>query len=193
MRAAATALLLVLAGPAAAQAPPAPAKAPPREAQPAPAKGQAAPAPAKPAAARASPAPAAGRTATLAILDKRSGAVTDVTLKPGERFTVGRITGVLRSCDQTPPHERRETAAYVEIASVPRPGAIGAEARPRRLFAGWMFAESPSLNPFVHPGYDVWLRACTIPAPVTASQRAPTGPKAVQSASRASASARRER
>lgn len=133
------------------------------------------------------------RTATIAILDKRSGEVTELRLKPGQSFTVGQISGVLRGCDRTPPHERRETAAYLELASVPRPGATGAAARPRRLFAGWMFAESPSLNPFAHPAYDVWLRACTIAEPVTPAARVPVGPKAVQSAARASASASSER
>ncbi len=134
-----------------------------------------------------------GRTATIAILDKRSGDVTEFTLLPGQTFRLGQISGVLRGCDRTPPHERRETAAYLEISSIPRRGATGSAARPRRLFSGWMFAESPSLNPFAHPAYDVWLKTCTIPAPVTPAARVPAGPKAVQSAPRASDSARRER
>lgn len=163
------AVLLLIAGPALAQ----PAAQPP----------------ARRPAAQVQPA----STARLAVLDKRSGTVTDLTLKPGETFTVGQLTGVLRACQQTPPHERRETAAYVELSSLPRPAAGGAPARPRRLFAGWLFAESPSLNPFAHPAYDVWLRACTIPAPVTPPASVPTGPKAVQSASRASESASSER
>lgn len=144
--------------------------------------------------AQPAPGPAApGRTATIAVLDKRTGTVTDFTLKPGEGFTVGQLSGVLRGCDSKPAHERRETAAYVELASVPRPGATGPAARPRRLFAGWLFAESPSLNPVAHPVYDVWLRTCTIAAPVTPPASVPAGPNAVQSAPRASESASRAR
>jgi len=28
------------------------------------------------------------------------------------------------------------------------------------VFNGWMFASSPSINPFDHPVYDIWLTRC---------------------------------
>lgn len=31
---------------------------------------------------------------------------------------------------------------------------------PDRIFAGWMFASSPALNPLEHPVYDVWVIDC---------------------------------
>jgi hypothetical protein len=37
----------------------------------------------------------------------------------------------------------------------------------KRIFTGWMFAESPGLNPLVHPVFDLWLTGCGQP------QRAP--------------------
>lgn len=177
------AALLVGAPVAAQQAAPG---GPSRPARPAPA------APAPTASVKAVPAQA-DRTATIAILDKRSGEVTDVTVAPGGGFRVGRLVGTLRSCDVTPPHLRREQAAYLELA-LEEPARAGRQApRVRPLFAGWMFAESPSLNPLADPVYDVWLRACTIRAPVGPSAAVPTGPKAAQSASAASASARSPR
>ncbi len=30
----------------------------------------------------------------------------------------------------------------------------------RRIFTGWMFADSPGLNAVEHPIYDVWLKDC---------------------------------
>ncbi|MBV6651762.1 MAG: DUF2155 domain-containing protein, partial [Hoeflea sp.] len=39
----------------------------------------------------------------------------------------------------------------------------------RRLFTGWMFADSPGLNAVDHAVYDVWLKDCKqesdVPAP----------------------------
>ena len=28
------------------------------------------------------------------------------------------------------------------------------------IFNGWMFSSSPSINPFDHPVYDIWLTSC---------------------------------
>ena len=28
------------------------------------------------------------------------------------------------------------------------------------VFNGWMFSSSPSINPFDHPVYDIWIRRC---------------------------------
>ena len=28
------------------------------------------------------------------------------------------------------------------------------------VFNGWMFSSSPSINPFDHPVYDIWLKRC---------------------------------
>ncbi len=58
----------------------------------------------------------------------------------------------------------------VEPASVPpstddigahlSPAADQAPIDPDRIFAGWMFASSPSLNALEHPVYDVWVIDC---------------------------------
>lgn len=154
----------------------------------------AAPALAQPALPPAGDAP----TATISILDKGSGAVSRVTVAPGQRFRAGKLSGVMRTCERTPPGERRQTAAFLELDVTPRATADGRPARPVRVFSGWMFAESPSLNPLRHAAYDVWLSACTIlePAPAPASDPGSvsrTASKPRQSAPSASASPRSER
>ena len=45
----------------------------------------------------------------------------------------------------------------------------------RRIFTGWMFADSPGLNAVEHPVYDVWLQSCKtssdVPPPDTAAKQ----------------------
>lgn len=164
---------LLVAIPAALAAQPAAEKA---TAQPAPEKA----APAKPAprtattATRpaATPAPT-DRTAVVGVLDKRLGTTAEFTLKPGERFSFGRIAGILQTCDKTQPFERPQSAAFVQVAETPAPVQGKPQGAAKSIFSGWLFAESPSLNPFVHPVYDVWLKSCTM--------RFPDGPKAPSS------------
>ncbi len=180
-------LMLAAAGPALAQespnieAPQAnPANAAPAPAQQAPAAQKVAPAPARPATAAAPqarrPAAPGERTAVIAVLDKRMGNTADFTLKPGERFTFGRLSGILQSCERTQPHERKQSGAFVQVTEQPPSLGNQPAGKPVLVFSGWLFAESPSLNPFVHPVYDVWLKSCTM--------RFPDGPPAPSATSR---------
>jgi len=119
------------------------------------------------------PVPLSERTAVIAALDKRLGTTAEFTLKPGERFTFGRLQGVLRSCERTQSFERKQSAAFVQLVEQPPAGGGRAAPGPVLIFSGWLFAESPSLNPVTHPVYDVWLKSCTM--------RFPDGPKAPSS------------
>lgn len=109
------------------------------------------------------------RVAVIGVLDKRLGTTRDFSLKPGENFRFGRISGRLRSCESTQPFERKQSAAFVQVAETPLQAGGKPLAAPTLVFSGWLFAESPSLNPFVHPVYDVWLKSCTM--------RFPEGPR----------------
>ena len=46
------------------------------------------------------------------------------------------------------------SSAFVEVDEITLDRKI------RRIFTGWMFAESPGLNAVEHAVYDVWLKAC---------------------------------
>jgi hypothetical protein len=61
-------------------------------------------------------------------------------------------------CYSRPPEEEPKTTSFVEVEE------IGLDKKTRRIFTGWMFAESPGLNAVEHPIYDVWLTACIDPA-----------------------------
>lgn len=150
--------------------------------------------------------PAGLPRAKIAILDKRTGEVTDVEVRPGEAFAAGRLSGVMRDCQRRAPPARRETGAFLELSVTPRSGPAGKPPVPARVFSGWMFVESPSLNPLRHAAYDVWVRSCTIaepeialPAPARprpprlAAAPATSASSAPQSAEEASASSRSDR
>jgi len=107
------------------------------------------------------------RVAEIGVLDKRLGRTRVFTLRPGERFRFGQLAGILRTCERTAPWERPAlSGAFVQLVEMPRAvGARAEERRPRPIFSGWLFAESPSLNPVRHPVYDVWLKSCTMSFP----------------------------
>lgn len=138
---------------AAALAAAAPATAPPAEAL--------APkaAPVAPRAAPATPTPMPQRIARIAALNKQNGRVQEFAVRPGARVAYGRLGITVRACETTPPWERPAlSGAFVQIDDV--------ETR-KRLFSGWLFAETPSLNSFDNPVYDVWVKSCTMSFPET--------------------------
>ncbi|RVB61340.1 DUF2155 domain-containing protein, partial [Mesorhizobium sp. M7A.F.Ca.CA.004.06.1.1] len=59
--------------------------------------------------------------------------------------------------------EAPKTDSFVEVDEITLDRKI------RRIFTGWMFAESPGLNAVEHAVYDVWLKECKqksdVPAP----------------------------
>lgn len=108
-------------------------------------------------------------TAVFAALDKVTAAVQKVTAKLNdtEPFRTLRITP--RVCYTRAPTEPPRTSTFVEIDEIMFDG------KEKRIFTGWMFAESPGLNPLLHPVFDVWLTGCALPqgAPVAKGPQAP--------------------
>lgn len=102
--------------------------------------------------------PNAEREVEVAAIDKRSGVMRVYKGKPGQRFSFGGLTVNVRTCETTPPWEAKLTGAFLQIDERRRSGTA-------RIYSGWMFAESPSLNPLEHPRYDVWVRACAMKWP----------------------------
>ena len=93
--------------------------------------------------------------AVLQGLDKTTARVSTFELNINERGTFGTLIIKVRACRKRPPTEPPESAAYVEVLDK----KIGEE--PTDLFAGWMFASSPTLNSLEHPVYDVWVLKCS--------------------------------
>jgi hypothetical protein len=117
--------------------------------------------------------PMAQRVATIGLLNKRNNVSEDILLKPGEARSIGPVIIRLSACERTAPWELpQETGAFVQVDIRER----GAEQH-RRVFSGWLFRESPSLNVIEHPVYDVWVKNCAMRWPGEADSASPA-PKA---------------
>ena len=108
-------------------------------------------------------------------LDKITARVSQFNAPVGATVRFGKLSVIVRECRRSPPEERPENAAFVEIYE-DRPG----EAR-ERLFSGWMFSSSPALSALEHAVYDVNLLACrpvsgSLPPAAPAAPAAPASP-----------------
>jgi hypothetical protein len=95
--------------------------------------------------------------ALFAGLDKITGTITAFEVAIDEIKQFGSLAVRPRVCYSRPPEEEPQTTSFVEVEEVIANNA------PRRIFTGWMFAESPGLNAVEHPVYDVWLTGCFDP------------------------------
>ncbi|TPN21548.1 DUF2155 domain-containing protein [Mesorhizobium sp. B2-3-3] len=127
----------------------------------------ASPAPVAPAA--PAPAPPAGSdritnpVAEFAGIDKITGRIITFDVYINETVQFGALQVTPRVCYSRPQNEEPKTDSFVEVDEITLDRKI------RRIFTGWMFAESPGLNAVEHAVYDVWLKECKqksdVPAP----------------------------
>jgi hypothetical protein len=112
--------------------------------------------------------PMAERVAVIGLLNKRNGIVRNLTMKPGQSLRVRDAIVRLRACETTAPWESPPlTGAFVQL------DVEQVNKSWKRVFSGWLYKESPSLNVVEHPVYDVWPKSCTMSWP-----GAPGGPGA---------------
>lgn len=90
-------------------------------------------------------------------LDKITGVTTTFEIGIGEEKRFGGLIVKPEACYTRPATEEPKTTTFVEVDEV-----ISGDTR-KRIFSGWMFAESPGLNAVEHPIYDVWLTGCRDP------------------------------
>ncbi|TIN18376.1 MAG: DUF2155 domain-containing protein [Mesorhizobium sp.] len=119
----------------------------------------AAPAPAPPAGAERVTNP----VAEFAGIDKITGRIITFDVYIDETVQFGALQVTPRVCYSRPQTEEPKTDSFVEVDEITLDRKI------RRIFTGWMFAESPGLNAVEHAVYDVWLKECKqksdVPAP----------------------------
>jgi hypothetical protein len=95
--------------------------------------------------------------ALFAGLDKITGVITTFEVPIDGTKQFGSLVVRPRLCYSRTPEDEPKTTSFVEVDEV------GANDATRRVFTGWMFAESPGLNAVEHPVYDVWLTGCFDP------------------------------
>jgi hypothetical protein len=101
--------------------------------------------------------------AEFAGIDKITGRIINFDVYVDETVQFGALQVTPRVCYSSPENEEPKTSTFVEVDEITLDRKI------RRIFTGWMFAESPGLNAVEHAVYDVWLKACKatsdVPAP----------------------------
>ena len=98
-------------------------------------------------------------------VDKITGRIITFDVYIDETVQFGALQVTPRVCYSRPKEEEPKTDSFVEVDEITLDRKI------RRIFTGWMFAESPGLNAVEHAVYDVWLKSCKqksdVPAPKT--------------------------
>ncbi len=96
-------------------------------------------------------------------LDKITGRITTFDVYINETVQFGALQVTPKVCYSRSEDETPKTDVFVEVDE------ITLDRKVRRIFTGWMFADSPGLNAVEHAVYDVWLKNCKtssdIPAP----------------------------
>jgi hypothetical protein len=110
------------------------------------------------------------RVAVIGLLNKRNNVSEELQLKPGEAREVGPVIVRVSACERTAPWEMpQQIGAFVQVDIKGR-----GEPQHKRVFSGWLFRESPSLNVVEHPVYDVWVKDCTMSFPGEEGSAAPS-------------------
>ena len=91
----------------------------------------------------------------LKILDKISSKNTLVKLKNGELMNFKDLSIKSIKCKNSQFDDNPEITAYIQVKDL-----TDENNNEVFVFNGWMFSSSPSITPFDHPVYDVWLVKC---------------------------------
>lgn len=97
------------------------------------------------------------KVAVFAALDKVTARISKLEVPLGQTVEFGSLKVTPRVCYSRPATEQPKTTSFVEIDE------RELEGNTKRIFTGWMFAESPALNAVEHPVFDIWLTGCTQP------------------------------
>ncbi len=97
------------------------------------------------------------QVAVFATLDKVTARISKLEVPLNKAVVFGSLKVTPRACYSRPPTEPPKTTSFVEVEETQLDGQV------KKLFSGWMFAESPGLNAVEHPVFDVWLTDCGQP------------------------------
>ena len=106
--------------------------------------------------------------AVFAGIDKITGRITTFDVYVNETVQYGALQVTPKVCYSRDDTEAQKIDGFIEVDEITLDRKI------RRIFSGWMFADSPGLNAVEHPIYDVWLTGCRDPnAPPPVVEAAP--------------------
>ena len=96
-----------------------------------------------------------GQNVDLKILDKISSKNELIKLVNGEEFVYKDLSIKSIKCTNSKFDDDPEIKAYIQVKDLTREDKNNVF-----VFNGWMFSSSPSIAPFDHPVYDIWLVNC---------------------------------
>ena len=91
----------------------------------------------------------------IKILDKISSKNISLKLINGENFEYSDLLIKSIKCKHSEFDDDPEITAYIQVIDL-----NNKKKDEVYVFNGWMFSSSPSINPFDHPVYDIWLIGC---------------------------------
>ena len=96
-----------------------------------------------------------GKFLEIKILDKVSSKTSTVELKIGKEVEFKNLLIKSLKCENSKFDDNPEITAYIQV--IDKTNTNNDEVF---VFNGWAFSSSPSLKPFDHPVYDIWLTSC---------------------------------
>ena len=93
--------------------------------------------------------------AELNILDKVSSKTSIINIKIGDDFIFQNLLINVLKCQNSQFDDDPEVTAYMQVKDLKAKNNDKVF-----VFNGWTFASSPSIRPFDHPVYDIWLKKC---------------------------------
>ena len=96
-----------------------------------------------------------GTFTDIKILDKISSKNTLLKIKNGKLIKFKDLSIKSLKCKNSEFDDNPEITAYIQVRDL-----TNKKNDEVFVFNGWMFSSSPSITPFDHPVYDVWLINC---------------------------------
>ena len=92
---------------------------------------------------------------SIKVLDKISSKNTLIKLKNGKEKKYKDLLIKSMKCKNSEFDDNPEIIAYIQVTDLTNNNKDDVF-----VFNGWMFSSSPSIAPFDHPVYDIWLVSC---------------------------------
>ena len=96
-----------------------------------------------------------GKFIEIKILDKMSSKNTLLKLKIGEEKRYKNLKIKSLKCKNSEFDDNPEITAYLQVKDL-----MSKNNDEVFVFNGWTFSSSPTLRPFDHPVYDIWITKC---------------------------------
>ena len=96
-----------------------------------------------------------GKIVVIKILDKVNSKNSTLNINVGEEVKFNDLLIRPLKCRNSEFDDNPEITAYIQVKDLNNKNKDDVF-----VFNGWMFSSSPSIAPFDHPVYDIWLVGC---------------------------------